>query len=80
MGEAGNDIVTGDGLEGIGRGGDDRVFGGDGDETVDGDQTIGDIATGGNDRLDGGAQTDALNGDGGTDHCDNGETLVNCES
>jgi hypothetical protein len=30
--------------------------------------------------LDGGAQADALNGDGGTDRCGNGETLVNWES
>ena len=60
-------------------GGNDPVSGGDGADAVDGDQTIGDIATGGNDRLDGGAQTDALDGDGGTDRCDNGETLINCE-
>ena len=67
-------LLLGDGLEGIGRGGDDRVSGGAGEDAVDGDQTNGDIATGGNDRLDGGPP----NG-GDTDHCENGKTLVNCE-
>jgi len=61
-------------------GGDDKLYGDDGKDTIIGDQLGGDSPDGGDDFLDGGNGKDPLDGDSGFDECVNGEPAINCEA
>ena len=71
-GLGGGDIIVGDAgvIDGTGRGGNDFIDGGDGDDPYligDADDLMSDNASGGNDRIRGGVGSDGLFGDSGWD-------------